>query len=62
MSNPEDPDQSPEEEHFEPVAGIEQTATGTAEQPDIVVDSAKVLKPSKLRSTMKALTLPPVLA
>lgn len=48
MSNPEDPDQSPEEEHFEPVAGIEQTATGTAEQPDIVVDSAKVLKPSKL--------------
>ena len=48
MSNPEDPDQSPEEEHFEPVAGIEQTATGTAEQPDILVDSAKVLKPSKL--------------
>ncbi len=48
MSNPEDPDQSPEEEHFEPVAGIEQAATGTAEQPDILVDSAKVLKPSKL--------------
>ncbi len=48
MSNPEDPDQSPEVEHFEPVAGIEQAATGTAEQPDIVVDSAKVLKPSKL--------------
>ena len=52
MSNPEEPDKSPKEEHFEPVAGIEQAATGTAEQPDIVIDSAKVLKPSKLMAVL----------
>jgi Na+/H+ antiporter NhaC len=50
MSHPDDPnstDETSNEERYQPVAGIEEAATGTADQPDIQLESAPGLKPSK---------------
>lgn len=50
MSDPSQPDQSEEsaeEQHFEPIAGIEEAAPGTVEQPDVTVASSGHLQPSK---------------
>ncbi len=46
MTNSEDPKhspESPEDDRFEPIAGIEEAATGTAEQPDIQIGTAPFL-------------------
>lgn len=50
MSSNKDPDLQDDiakENDFEPVAGIEEAATGTADQPDIKVGSASFLRPAK---------------
>ncbi|MDF1859464.1 MAG: Na+/H+ antiporter NhaC family protein [Verrucomicrobiales bacterium] len=50
--NPNDPPESPDEEGFEPIAGIEEAATGTAEQPDIRIGTVPFLKPSKFLAVL----------
>lgn len=55
MSNSEDPkheNQSPEDDGYEPIAGIEEAATGTADQPDIRIGSSGFLKPSKFAAAI----------
>ncbi len=47
MSDPNQPEESKKEQRLVPMAGIEEAATGTVEQPDVTIESAAVLKPSK---------------
>ena len=41
------PEESTDEPRLEPMAGIEEAATGTVDQPDVTIESAGPLKPSK---------------
>lgn len=45
-SNPQQPEESSQDTARVPVSAIEEAATGTAEQPDITVDSAPALRPA----------------
>lgn len=46
------PKKSSDDSVIEPVAGIEEAATGTAEQPDIALDTAPALKPFRLMAVL----------
>jgi len=55
MSKPDDPNPNDEpggKDQYEPLAGIEESATGTADQPDVMVRSEGFLKPSKWIATL----------
>ncbi len=51
MSDTDDPKNS-DEDDYEPIAGIEEAATGTADQPDVRIGSARFLKPSKFLAAL----------
>ena len=51
-NNPNQDEESTEEDRYEPIAGIEEAATGTADQPDIRIDTAGFLKPSKFLAAL----------
>ena len=51
MSDTDDPKNS-DEDDYEPIAGIEEAATGSADQPDVRIGSARFLKPSKFLAAL----------
>lgn len=51
MSDTDDPKNS-DEDDYEPIAGIEEAATGTADQPDVRIGSSGFLKPSKFLAAL----------